>query len=93
MRKIDIARLILKDKLAEADMDFKVEAYVIEQIGNIINAEDMFEIWDEMKINVTRIDRGTTILKCGLNLKMKKMPYYKQEQTKGLFQELLFQMI
>lgn len=59
MRKIDIARLILKDKLAEADMDFKVEAYVIEQIGNIINAEDMFEIWDEMKINVTRIDRGT----------------------------------
>lgn len=59
VRKIDIARLILKDKLAEADMDFKVEAYVIEQIGNIINAEDMFEIWDEIKINVTRIDRGT----------------------------------
>ena len=59
VRKIDVARLILNDKLAEADLNFKVEAYVIEQIGNIINAEDMFEIWNDMKINVTRIDRGT----------------------------------
>ena len=59
VRKIDIARLILTDKLAEAEMSFKVEAYVIEQIGNIINAEDMFDIWDGMNIHVTRIDRGT----------------------------------
>ena len=59
VRKIDIARLILTDKLAEAEMPFKVEAYVIEQIGNIINAEDMFDIWDGMNIHVTRIDRGT----------------------------------
>ena len=59
VRKIDIARLILTDKLAEAELAFKVEAYVIEQIGNIINAEDMFDIWDGMNINVTRIDRGT----------------------------------
>ena len=59
VRKIDIARLILTDKLAEAEMSFKVEAYVIEQIGNIINAEDMFDIWDDMNIHVTRIDRGT----------------------------------
>ena len=59
VRKIDLARQILVDKLNEADLSFEVEAYVIEQIGNIINAEDMFEIWDNMKINVTRIDRGT----------------------------------
>ena len=59
VRKIDIARLILTDKLTEAEMSFKVEAYVIEQIGNIINAEDMFDIWDNMNIHVTRIDRGT----------------------------------
>ena len=59
VRKIDIARLILKDKLAEADLNFSIEAYVIIQIGNIINAEDMFEIWNELKVNVTRIDRGT----------------------------------
>ncbi len=59
VRKIDIARLILTEKLNEAELSFKVEAYVIEQIGNIINAEDMFDIWEGMNINVTRIDRGT----------------------------------
>lgn len=59
VRKADIARLILKEKLNEADLSFTIDAYVIEQIGNIINAEDMFEIWNDMKINVTRIDRGT----------------------------------
>ncbi len=59
VRKIDLARQILKDKLTEADLNFEITAYVIEQIGNIINAEDMFEIWDGMNINVTRIDRGT----------------------------------
>lgn len=59
VRKVDIARLILNEKLNDADMKFTIEAYVIEQIGNIINAEDMFEIWDGMKINVARIDRGT----------------------------------
>lgn len=59
VRKADVARLILTEKLADAELDFKVTTYVIEQIGNIINAEDMFEIWDGMDINVTRIDRGT----------------------------------
>lgn len=59
VRKVDLARKILTDKLAEADMDFEIKAFVIVQIGNIINAEDMFEIWDEMNISVTRIDRGT----------------------------------
>lgn len=59
VRKMDIARLILTEKLAEAELSYKVEAYVIEQIGNIINAEDMFDIWSGMNINVTRIDRGT----------------------------------
>ena len=59
MRKIDIARQTLKEKLTEANITLKIEAFVIEQIGNIINAEDMFEVWKEMGINVTRIDRGT----------------------------------
>lgn len=59
VRKIDIARQTLKEKLTEANITLKIEAFVIEQIGNIINAEDMFEVWKEMGINVTRIDRGT----------------------------------
>jgi len=59
VRKIELAKRFLSDKLAAEDLDFRVEAFVIIQIGNIINAEDMFEIWDDMNINVTRIDRGT----------------------------------
>lgn len=59
VRRIDIAKRQLMEKLDENNFDFLVEAYVIVQIGNIINAEDMFEIWDDMGINVTRIDRGT----------------------------------
>jgi hypothetical protein len=27
-------------------------------MANIINADDMFDIWDEMDIKVTRINRG-----------------------------------
>ncbi len=59
VRKMDIARNILQEKLESANFNFDISAYVIIQIGNIINAEDMFEIWDDMNINVTRIDRGT----------------------------------
>ena len=59
VRKIDLAKQALLDKLDIAEMNFKVDAYVIVQIGNIINAEDMFDIWESLNINVTRIDRGT----------------------------------
>ena len=59
VRKIDVARQALKTKLQEAEMEYTVNAFVIVQIGNIINAEDMFEIWDNMHISVTRIDRGS----------------------------------
>ena len=59
VRKVDIVRKILADKLSESDMNFEIKAFVIVQIGNIINAEDMFETWDELNISVTRIDRGT----------------------------------
>ena len=59
VRKVDVARDILKTKLAVTDMKYEIITYVIIQAGNIINAEDMFEIWNDMNINVTRIDRGT----------------------------------
>ena len=59
VRKIDVARQALKTKLQEAELEYTVNAFVIIQIGNIINAEDMFEIWDNMNISVTRIDRGS----------------------------------
>ena len=59
VRKVDLARQALEEKLKEADFSFSIKPYVIIQLGNIINAEDMFEIWNDMNINVTRIDRGT----------------------------------
>lgn len=59
VRKIDIARDILKTKLAVADLNYEIIPYVIIQGGNIINAEDMFEVWSHMGINVTRINRGS----------------------------------
>ena len=59
VRKVDLARQALEEKFKEADFSFTIKPYVIIQLGNIINAEDMFEIWNDMNINVTRIDRGT----------------------------------
>ena len=59
VRKIDIARHAIKNKLAENNISLDIKAYIIIQLGNIINAEDMFEIWRDMDIKVTRIDRGS----------------------------------
>ena len=59
VRKLDIARDIMKTKLAVADFNFEIQSYVIIQSGNIINAEDMFDIWKSMDMNVTRINRGS----------------------------------
>ncbi len=59
VRKIDIAKDVLNTKLAVADFNFEVIAYVVIQSGNIINAEDMFDIWNSMNINVARINRGS----------------------------------
>ncbi len=59
VRKIDLARDVLKTKLALADLNFEIVSHVVIQSGNIINAEDMLEIWKNMNINVTRISRGS----------------------------------
>ena len=49
----------MEEKLKDADLSFNVIPLVIEQIGNIINAEDMLDIWKDIGVKVTRIDRGT----------------------------------
>lgn len=59
VRKADLARITLSEKLKDSDFSFEVVPFVIEQIGNIINAEDMLDIWRDLNVNVTRIDRGT----------------------------------
>lgn len=58
VRCADIVQQYLTEKLKENGFDYAISTYVIEQYGNIINAEDMFDTWKELNINVTRIDRG-----------------------------------
>jgi len=58
VRKLKIARDLIKEKLENEGIDLKLSAFVVIQMANIINADDMFDIWDEMDIKVTRINRG-----------------------------------
>ena len=59
VRKASLASDALSRKLEDTDFDITVQPYVIIQMGNIINAEDMFEVWEDTGVEVTRINRGT----------------------------------
>ena len=85
VRKVDLARITLQKKLEDSDLSFEVVPFVIEQIGNIINAEDMFDIWKEMSVNVTRIDRGTP----------KEIPLFAKtlEEADGTVDKAVFEKI
>lgn len=58
VRKLSIARDKLAEKLDEEGFEQKLSSFVVIQMANIINADDMFEIWAESDIAVTRINRG-----------------------------------
>lgn len=58
VRKLSIARDKLAEKMEEEGFEQKLSAFVVIQMANIINADDMFEIWAESDIAVTRINRG-----------------------------------
>ena len=85
VRKVDLAKQALEEKIKESDLDFEVVPYVVVPSGNIINAEDMFEIWDNMNINVTRIDRGTPK---ELKLFSKSLPEVDAAADKDSFEKI-----
>ena len=58
VRKAEIAREILENALQDSDLDCAVKPYVIETNANIINAEDMLDIWNDMDIRVVRTSKG-----------------------------------
>ncbi len=58
VRKLNVARDIISDKLDDEGFEQKLSSFVVIQMANIINADDMFDIWSEMDIDVTRINRG-----------------------------------
>lgn len=58
VRNVLNAKEIIEKSLAKEDLDYEVEANVVVQVGNIINAEDMLDTWDQMNVVVSRIDKG-----------------------------------
>ncbi len=58
VRRLSIARDAIKDKLEAEGFAQELKAFVVVQMANIINADDMFDIWQDMNIDVTRINRG-----------------------------------
>lgn len=58
VRKISVAKEKIAQLLAQNDIDLNVVPFVVIQMANIINADDMFEVWSDMNVEVTRINRG-----------------------------------
>jgi len=50
----------LQEKIKASLPDKKIQAFMIEQKGNIINAEEMLRIWKELEVIVSRTDIGGT---------------------------------
>ena len=76
VRKVHTATQKIKSALEDAGIVTDVCPYVIVQAGNIINAEDMFDVWEDMGVEVTRINRGApqeikTFSKCVDNVEEK----------------------
>ncbi|MFI3242080.1 MAG: hypothetical protein R3Y43_05890 [Alphaproteobacteria bacterium] len=59
VRKVDVIREAVVNKLDGTSFSQEVEAFVVNQMNNIINAEDMLDIWKELDVKVARIDRGS----------------------------------
>lgn len=59
VRNLDVARNKIKDKLDDEGFEQPIKAFVVVQMANIINADDMFDIWNDLDISVTRINRGS----------------------------------
>ena len=45
--------------LETVNLDLEIVPYVIISAGNIINAEDMLDIWDDLDVHVVRFASGS----------------------------------
>ena len=59
VRKADLARQKFEELLEDSDLSFEIKPYVVIVSGNIINAEDMLDIWSDMNITVSRFAKGS----------------------------------
>ena len=58
VRKAANAQKPTYNALADAGLNMIIKPYVVIQMANIINADDMFDTWDNSGVEVTRINRG-----------------------------------
>lgn len=58
VKKVANAQKIVYNALADAGFNMIIKPYVVIQMANIINADDMFEVWENLGVEVTRINRG-----------------------------------
>lgn len=59
VRKADMMAGKIQKALEDTDLDFQVKPYVIVTAGNIINAEDMFDVWADLDVGVVRFAAGS----------------------------------
>lgn len=59
VRRADIMVSKIQKVLEDTSLDFEVKPYVIVTSGNIINAEDMFDVWADLDVNVVRFASGS----------------------------------
>ena len=58
VRKAANAQKPVYNALADAGLNMIIKPYVVIQMANIINADDMFDVWENSGVEVTRINRG-----------------------------------
>lgn len=56
--KLNSVKKQIESALDDGGFEQKIIPCVVIQMANIINADDMFDIWNDMGIEVTRINRG-----------------------------------
>ena len=49
----------IEKALENAGLDLQIVPYVIITVGNIINAEDMVDVWADLDVNVARFASGS----------------------------------
>ncbi len=58
VRKLDVARRAFETMTEDSDFDFDIKPYLIVTACNIINAEDMLDIWEDIGVTVARMSQG-----------------------------------
>lgn len=59
VRTVDLMAVKIEKALENVGLDLQIVPYVIITVGNIINAEDMVDVWADLDVNVARFASGS----------------------------------